>query len=95
VKRLHTKFLVFILLPVVGILIASAVLSFLIARHVVVKQLWFIGSLSIRQAVDEIDLGITTGAQTLKVMALQEGWVSLDQPGLFPVPAAPPAGLSH
>lgn len=83
-KRLHTKFLVFILLPVIGILIVSAALSFLIARHVVVKELWFIGSLSIRQAVDEIDLGITTGVQTLRVMALQEEWLNLDQPGLFP-----------
>lgn len=72
-KRLRTKFLVFILLPVIVVLVGTGVLSFFIARHVVIQQLWSIGTLSLHQAADEIDSGLAMGTQVLRIMALQEG----------------------
>lgn len=76
-KKLRNKFLTYILLPVIVIISVTGVLSFVIARSIVLQQLTELGALGLQQASDEIDSGLLTGIQTLKVFALEAGLLNL------------------
>ena len=72
-KKLRTKFLVFILLPVLAIMTLAGVISYLNASEIMSQQLEKLSALSLRQAVDEIDSSFGIGIQAVRILALQEG----------------------
>ena len=76
-KKLRNKFLTYILLPVIVIISVTGVLSFVIARNIVLQQLTELGALGLQQAADEMDSGFLTGIQTLKVFSLEVGLLNL------------------
>lgn len=67
-KKLRTKFLLYILLPVILIITVAGLVSFGVARDIVIAQLIALGSLSLKQAADEIDSTFGTGIDTLRVL---------------------------
>lgn len=67
-KKLRTKFRLYILLPVILIITITGLISFGVARNIVIAQLNDLGALSLKQASDEIDSLFGTGIETLRVL---------------------------
>ncbi len=67
-KKLRTMFLLYILLPVILIFTITGLISFGVARKIVIEQLTDLGALSLKQASDEIDSSFGTGIDTLRVL---------------------------
>jgi class 3 adenylate cyclase len=78
-KKLRNKFLVYILFPVIAIISLAGVLSFVIAREIVVTQLRELGERGLQQATDEMDSGLAVGIQVLKVFSLEAGLVNFTE----------------
>ncbi|MBI4962871.1 MAG: HAMP domain-containing protein [Desulfomonile tiedjei] len=74
-RKLRNKFLVYILLPVIVIISLAGILSFVIARQIVLQQMTELATLGLQQAADEIDSGLSVGIQTLKVSSMEAGMV--------------------
>ncbi len=72
-KKLRTKFFLYILFPVVVIIAATGTASFFIARGIVLPQLHTLGVLGLQQAADEIDTTLGTGIEVLSIVAVEEG----------------------
>jgi class 3 adenylate cyclase len=73
--KLKTKFYVYILLPVFLVITLAGVISFLVARHIVLEQLWELGQSLLQQTADEVDSTFGTGVQTLSILTIHEGFV--------------------
>jgi len=76
-KKLRTKFLLYILMPVVLIITLTGIVSLFVAYRIVFAQLRELGELAIQQAVDEIDTTLGTGLETLHILAIHEGMANL------------------
>lgn len=74
-KKLKTKFFVYILLPVLVVITLAGTISFLVARHIVLEQLWELGQSLLQQTADEVDSTFGTGVQTLSILTIHEGFV--------------------
>jgi len=77
-KKLRTKLLVFILLPVLGILILTGVASFLVARQILVQQMIGHYTVGLQQAVGQLEIGAWRGLQTLLVLNAVERTARID-----------------
>ncbi|MCA1961874.1 MAG: HAMP domain-containing protein [Desulfomonile sp.] len=77
-KKLRTKLLVFILLPVLGILILTGVASFYVARHILVQQMLGHYTVGLQQAVDQLEIGAWRGLQTMLVLNAVERSARID-----------------
>jgi class 3 adenylate cyclase len=78
-KKLRNKFLVYILFPVIATISLAGVLSFVIAREIVVTQLRELGERGLQQATDEMDSGLAVGIQVLKVFSMEAGLVNFSE----------------
>ena len=72
IRKIRTKFLLFILIPTLVILVISWGVSFVITEHSLAKQLRLLGAFAIQQATDEIEFGAVMGLSTLKGLAAQD-----------------------
>lgn len=77
-KKLQTKFLVFIILPVLGIVIVTGVLSFLAARHILIDEMKKAAAIAVQQATDKLETGAWRGIQALLVLMAVEQTAKLD-----------------
>src|SRR4030042_599690 len=77
-KKLRTKFLVFVLLPVLVILILTGVASFIVARHILVEQMIRHYTVGLQQAVDHLEIGAWRGLQMLLVLNAVESTARID-----------------
>jgi class 3 adenylate cyclase len=71
-KKLRTKFLVNVLLPVVGIMMLTGIVSYYIARNMLIAEMSRRSSISLQQAVDQFEIGAWRGLQTLLNLAALE-----------------------
>ncbi len=71
-KRLHTRFLVYILLPVIGVTVLTGLLSLLTAQRMLEKQLIATFESALKQSSDELETTAWRGLQTLMVMSVLE-----------------------
>jgi len=71
-KKLRNKFLVYILLPALLIILVGSLISHMVAQKIVFKQLDEFGRLALRRAADEVDLDLGQGIKILQLLALQE-----------------------
>ncbi len=76
-KKIRNKFLVYILLPALGIMFVGTVCAGLMAQRVTRKLMNRIATLSLRRAADEVDVDLGRAIKGLRVMALQEGTISM------------------
>ena len=72
-KKLRTKMFVYILLPVVVILCATGIASFVIARNIVMPQIQALGVLGLQQAADQIEATLGSGLEIITVVAVELG----------------------
>ncbi|GEM_PF-222723 len=71
-KKLRNKFLVYILLPALLIILIGSVLSHMVAQGIVHKQLHRLAQIALRRAADEVDVDLGRGIKILQVLALQD-----------------------
>lgn len=64
-RKLRTKLLVFVLLPVLGILTLAATGSFMVARNILIQEMMRHYTVGLQQAVDHMEVGAWRGLQTL------------------------------
>jgi class 3 adenylate cyclase len=81
--KLKTKFYVFVLLPVFLVITLAGVTSYLVARHIVLEQLWELGQSLLQQTADEVDSTFGTGVQTLSILTIHEGFVPSSEKDLY------------
>jgi class 3 adenylate cyclase len=71
-KKLRNKFLVYILLPALLIILIGSLLSHMIAQGIVHKQLHKLATIALRRAADEVDVDLGRGIKVLQLLALHE-----------------------
>ncbi len=71
-KRLRTKFLVYVLLPVIAIMTVTGIVSYYIARNMLLEEMVKRSAISLQQAVDQFETGAWRGVQTLLNLAALE-----------------------
>jgi len=77
VKKLRTKFVVFILLPVLGTLVLAGVVSFLVSRSILIQVMIHAYTIGLRQAVDQVEQGAWRGLQSLLILVGLERTLTL------------------
>lgn len=77
-KKLRTKLVVFVLLPVLGILTVAAVASFVVARQILIQEMIGRYTVGLQQAVDHLEIGAWRGLQTLLVLNAVEASTRVD-----------------
>ncbi len=84
-KKLSTKLLVYILLPVVAITVVTGVVSFFSARHILVEEMKGHFTIGLRQAKDQFEAGAWRGVHSFLVLAAIERTAGITEQELGPV----------
>lgn len=71
-RTLRTKFIVWILLPTVGVILVTGLISFFVAGLIVLQQMKTVFAIGLRQAADGLSRNAMAGLQTLRILAAQE-----------------------
>lgn len=81
-KKLRTKLIVFILLPVLGILVLAGVVPYLVSRDIIIQEMIRLYAVGLRQAVDQVEQGAWRGLQSLLILVGLERTFTLSDAGL-------------
>jgi class 3 adenylate cyclase len=82
ITKIRTKFLLFILLPVLFTITLAGVVSFWVSKQVLVEELWNLGLANLQQSADRIDTTFGVGVQALRVLSMQKHILHTSEPDL-------------